>query len=98
MTVLPSYFNLLNFYDSSPIVIHRALRSLNLPSSLEALDTPIGLPPSLLQKAEEVRIEEGPTRIETSIEDVQRLAQHDVDILDEVLRDTTAVCTSLTCL
>lgn len=64
----------------------RQLRKLNLPASLEALERPIGLPPSLLKKAEEVRIEDGPTKIEASIEDVQRLAHHDTTILDEVCR------------
>ncbi|KAF8896364.1 ALIX V-shaped domain binding to HIV-domain-containing protein [Infundibulicybe gibba] len=59
------------------------LRSLNLPSALEALERPIGLPPSLLRKAEEVRLENGPAKIEASIEDVQRLAHHDLAILDE---------------
>lgn len=57
---------------------------MNLPAALEALERPIGLPTSLLRKAEEVRIENGPTRIAASIEDVQRLAQHDQAILDEV--------------
>ncbi|PPQ95240.1 hypothetical protein CVT26_014931 [Gymnopilus dilepis] len=61
------------------------LRKLNLPSSLEALERPIGLPPSLLQKAEEVRLEDGPAKIEASIEDVQRLAHQDLAILDEAL-------------
>lgn len=63
---------------------YRGLRKLNLPSSLEALERPVGLPPSLLGKAEEVRLENGPTKIEVSIEDVQRLAQHDLAILDDV--------------
>ena len=63
-----------------------ALRKLNLPSSLEALERPVGLPPSLLQKAEEVRLEEGPVKIQASIEDVERLARHDVVILEEVSR------------
>ena len=62
----------------------RALRKLNLPSALEALERPIGLPPSLLRKAEEVRLEDGPAKIEASIEDVQRLAHHDLAILEEV--------------
>jgi programmed cell death 6-interacting protein len=62
----------------------RMLHSLNLPSSLEALERPIGLPPSLLKKAEEVRREEGPRSIESSIEDVQRLAHQDVALLNEV--------------
>ncbi|KAG5647384.1 hypothetical protein DXG03_000454 [Asterophora parasitica] len=62
-----------------------ALQRLNLPSALEALERPIGLPPSLLRKAEEVRLENGPAKIEASIEDVQRLAQHDQAILDEAM-------------
>ena len=62
----------------------RALRKLNLPSALEALERPIGLPPSLLRKAEEVRLEDGPAKIEASIEDVQRLAHYDLAILEEV--------------
>jgi programmed cell death 6-interacting protein len=60
------------------------LHSLNLPSSLEALERPVGLPPSLLKKAEEVRRDEGPRYIESSIEDVQRLAHQDMALLNEV--------------
>ncbi|THH30031.1 hypothetical protein EUX98_g4157 [Antrodiella citrinella] len=66
-------------------IITDTLRSLNLPASLEALEKPIGLPPSLLKKAEEVRVEKGPERIETSIEGVQRLAQENMNILNEAL-------------
>ncbi|KAJ7931480.1 BRO1-like domain-containing protein [Mycena leptocephala] len=61
------------------------LRLLNLPSSLEALERSAGLPPSLLQKAEQVRLEDGPTKIEASIADVHRLAQQDTNILDEAM-------------
>ncbi|TCD68499.1 pH-response regulator protein palA/rim20 [Steccherinum ochraceum] len=61
------------------------LRTLNLPGSLEALEKPIGLPPSLLKKAEEVRSEKGPERIESSIEGVQRLAQQNMDTLNEAM-------------
>ncbi|KAG6840601.1 hypothetical protein C0991_005642 [Blastosporella zonata] len=61
------------------------LRLLHLPSTLEALERPIGLPPSLLRKAEEVRLEDGPNKIELSIEDVQLLAQQDHAILDEAM-------------
>ncbi|KAF5371853.1 hypothetical protein D9615_009568 [Tricholomella constricta] len=39
-------------------------------------------PPSLLRKAEEVRLETGPAKV---TEDVQRLAQHDQAILDEAM-------------
>jgi len=60
------------------------LRSLNLPASLEALERPIGLPPSLLQKAEEVRLEQGPDKIEAYLDDIQRLARRAMEVLDEV--------------
>ncbi|KAG6872669.1 hypothetical protein C0995_007778 [Termitomyces sp. Mi166 len=53
--------------------------------AIKALERPIGLPPSLLRKAEEIRLEDGPTKIEVSIEDVQRLAQQDQAILDEAM-------------
>ncbi|KXN89114.1 pH-response regulator protein palA/RIM20 [Leucoagaricus sp. SymC.cos] len=61
------------------------LRSMNLPATLEALERPIGLPPSLLRKAEEVRLEDGPERIAVSIQDVQQLAQQNQTILDEAM-------------
>lgn len=62
------------------------LRELNLPTSIDALERPIGLPPSLLKKAEAVRLEEGPDRIEESIENVERFAEHNSRLLDEVKR------------
>ncbi|KAJ7364036.1 BRO1-like domain-containing protein [Mycena albidolilacea] len=61
------------------------LRLLNLPSSLEALERSAGLPPSLLQKAEQVRLEDGPAKIEAAIADVHRLGQQDTHILDEAM-------------
>lgn len=57
---------------------------MNLPAALEALERPIGLPPSLLHKAEEVRLGKGPERIAVSIDSVQRLAERDQAILNEV--------------
>ncbi|KAF8656828.1 hypothetical protein AX16_002376 [Volvariella volvacea WC 439] len=63
----------------------RTLHELSLPASLEALERPVGLPPSLLAKAEEVRLEDGPARIEASLEDVQKLAQRDQAILNEAM-------------
>lgn len=63
---------------------YRTLQSLNLPFSLEALERPIGLPPSLLKKAEEVRLDEGPARIEESIENIEKLAERGAKLLDEV--------------
>ena len=72
------------FPDGSLTRWYRTLRLLNLPASLEALERPVGLPPSLLKKGEEVRMEKGPIRIGTSIEDVQKLARYNTRLLDEV--------------
>ncbi|KAG2147589.1 BRO1-like domain-containing protein [Suillus clintonianus] len=63
----------------------KKLQSLNLPSSLEALERPVGLPPSLLRKAEEIRLEQGPTKIDVYLDDVQRLSRHVLGILDEAM-------------
>ena len=62
----------------------RILRSLNLPASLEALERPVGLPPSFLKKAEEVRLENGPVKIEAAIEDLYRLSRQNSKLLNEV--------------
>lgn len=62
----------------------RTLRNLNLPAALDALEKPIGLPPSLLQKAEEVRSENGPQKVMKEIEDVGALAKRDADLLEDV--------------
>ena len=56
---------------------HRKLQELNLPTSLDMLDRPLDLPPSLLGKAQGVRSEDGPRRIHSMIEDVQKLAAQD---------------------
>ncbi|KAF9017119.1 BRO1-domain-containing protein [Hymenopellis radicata] len=61
------------------------LRDHNLPASLEALERPAGLPPSLLKKAEEVRMENGPTKIDSWFEDLRKQAKHVTNILDEAI-------------
>jgi programmed cell death 6-interacting protein len=70
--------------DSGSFNCSRQLQVLKLPASLDALDRPIGLPPSLLNKAEEVRLENGPERGEKLLEDVQTLARRAQAILTEV--------------
>ncbi|KAI8980207.1 BRO1-domain-containing protein [Trametes punicea] len=65
--------------------LYGTLESMNLPAAIDALDQRIGLPPSLLKKAEEVRLESGPARIETYIRDVQALARHVSSLLDEAM-------------
>ncbi|KAF9046965.1 BRO1-domain-containing protein [Hymenopellis radicata] len=53
------------------------LRDHNLPASLEALERPAGLPP--------IRMENGPTKIDSWFEDLQKQAKHVTNILDEAI-------------
>jgi programmed cell death 6-interacting protein len=64
--------------------VTRLLQRLSLPASLEALQRPVGLPPSFLKKAEEVRMENGPAKIEATIEDLYTLSRQTYKILNEV--------------
>lgn len=61
------------------------LHSLGLPGSLQAVDTPAGVPASLQQKAAEIRNDAGPSKIRTMMTDVERLGKSNRSILDEVL-------------
>lgn len=53
------------------------LQSLNLPGSLQALEKPLGLPPSLISKAEEIRQQDGLNRLYRSIEATSELKNND---------------------
>ncbi|KAH8118025.1 BRO1-domain-containing protein [Phellopilus nigrolimitatus] len=75
-------YNRVNELDSSADYM---LQELSLPASLEALEKPVGLPPSLLRKAEVVRLEDGPTRIDGSIENAELLASRCRDILNQAM-------------
>jgi hypothetical protein len=65
------------------------LATLNLPAALNALEKPVGLPPSLLGKAEEVRSENGPQLVEKLIEDTETLSKQAQHLIDEVIRNTS---------
>ncbi|EIN04799.1 BRO1-domain-containing protein [Punctularia strigosozonata HHB-11173 SS5] len=66
-------------------VADSTLLALNLPATLDALDRPVGLPPSLLAQVDEVRQDDGPARVEAMIVDVRRLARQNEKILDEAM-------------
>ena len=53
--------------------IHEALANLNLPGSLQALEKPLGLPPSLASHADEVRQGNGVQKLYTAIADTEKL-------------------------
>lgn len=57
--------------------LYRILTSLNLPGSLQALERPLGLPPSLVAHAEEIRQQDGLNRLYESMQDTSRLKASD---------------------
>lgn len=63
--------------------IRDLLQSLNLPGSLQALEKPLGLPPSLVSKAEELRQQDALYRLKRSSEDTLRLKTNDLQIYQE---------------
>jgi hypothetical protein len=48
------------------------------------MDRPLALPRDLLDKAAEVRADEGPLRIRQLLEDVEGLSKRDMALLNEV--------------
>ncbi|KAH8685473.1 putative pH signal transduction protein pala [Tricladium varicosporioides] len=63
--------------------IHDTLRSLNLPGSLQALEKPLGLPPTLTAHAEEIRQADALTRLQRSFSDTAKLKASDDAIFAE---------------
>ncbi|ESZ90874.1 hypothetical protein SBOR_8743 [Sclerotinia borealis F-4128] len=63
--------------------IHDTLRSLSLPGSLQALEKPLGLPPTLLSHAEELRQADAVGRIHRTFSDAAKLKATDEGIFLE---------------
>lgn len=53
------------------------LQSLNLPASLQALEKPLGLPPSLTTHAEDIRQQDGLHKLQRSIHEIRKLKAND---------------------
>ncbi|KAJ5812364.1 hypothetical protein N7474_008665 [Penicillium riverlandense] len=59
------------------------LSALNLPGSLQALEKPLGLPPTLVSHAEEMRQQDGLNRLRQSMEDTARVKSNDRTVYNE---------------
>ncbi|KAK9478552.1 BRO1-like domain-containing protein [Lipomyces japonicus] len=60
--------------DVLTIQVHEILTYLGLPGALQALERPVGIPPSLLTHIEEIRATGGVEVMRSTIDDVRRLA------------------------
>lgn len=63
--------------------LRELLSSLSLPGSLQALEKPLGLPPSLIAKAEELRQQDALYRLKRSVEDTTTIKTNDLATYQE---------------
>ncbi|KAL3959460.1 hypothetical protein ACCO45_004577 [Purpureocillium lilacinum] len=63
--------------------MHMTISSFGLPGSLQALEKPLGLPPSLVQHAEELRQGDAIGRVHRSLADIDKLRAADLAIFEE---------------
>lgn len=75
--------NIIDELELLTTTIHDTLQSLNLPGALQALEKPLGLPPSLLAHAQEIRQADAMRRLERSFSDTAKLKVSIRGILDE---------------
>src|SRR6478735_2348562 len=75
--------NIIPELESLTEKIHEILASLGLPGSLQALEKPLGLPPSLVQHAEEIRQADAINRVLKSFDDIDKLRSGDMAIFEE---------------
>ncbi|KAK9474360.1 BRO1-like domain-containing protein [Dipodascopsis tothii] len=80
------------------VQLHDVLQTLNLPSALQALEKPVGLPAQLVAQAETVRAQGGADRLHAMIADVAKLAAADralfretADVLEGERREDDAL-------
>lgn len=59
------------------------LQSLNLPGSLQALEKPLGLPPALVSRAQEIRQQGGLHLLRRSIHEIETLKANDIAVYQE---------------
>ncbi|KAI9716044.1 MAG: pH-response regulator protein palA/rim20 [Chrysothrix sp. TS-e1954] len=75
--------NITSDLDTLTSRIHSLLQSLNLPGSLQALEKPLGLPPSITSHAEEIRQQDGLTRLQRTLNEIDTLKRNDRRTYDE---------------
>ncbi len=75
--------NIIQELETMTEQFHNVLASLGLPGSIQAVEKPLGLPPSLVQHAEEIRQADGVNRIHKSFIDIDKLRAADMAIFQE---------------
>ncbi|KAF9926352.1 pH-response regulator protein palA/rim20 [Mortierella alpina] len=71
-------------FDELTGVCYSQMQALNLPGSLQALEQPVGLPPSLISHIDEIHAEGGSNALHEMLETVRSLSRQNAAILDEI--------------
>lgn len=66
------------------LVYNSQMQALNLPGALQAMEQPVGLPPSLLSHIDEIHAEGGVRGLHDMMETVRTLSRQNSAILDEI--------------
>jgi len=66
------------------VIVHRCLASLNLPAALEDVKG-VGIPQSLVEKSNTVRMNGGVQRLENMIRELPELLKRNEEIINEVI-------------
>jgi len=69
--------------DTMTAKLRDVLQTLHLPGSLQALEKPLGLPPSLVSKADELRQQDALYRLKRASEDTTKVRTNDLAIYQE---------------
>ncbi|KAH7320629.1 BRO1-like domain-containing protein [Stachybotrys elegans] len=75
--------NIIQELENLTTKVHTLLSSLGLPGSLQALEKPLGLPPGLVQHAEEIRQADAIGRLQRSFADIDKLRAADLSLFEE---------------
>ncbi|KAK3837389.1 MAG: BRO1-like domain-containing protein [Linnemannia gamsii] len=71
-------------FDELTGVCYSQMQALNLPGALQAMEQPVGLPPSLLSHIDEIHAEGGVRGLHDMMETVRTLSRQNSAILDEI--------------
>ncbi|KAF9181542.1 pH-response regulator protein palA/rim20 [Haplosporangium sp. Z 767] len=71
-------------FDELTGICYSQMQALNLPGALQALDQPVGLPPSILSHIDEIQSEGGVHALHEMLETVRTLSRQNAAILDEI--------------
>ena len=78
--------SIVNELDNLANQLRDLLSSLNLPGSLQALEKPLGLPPSISSHAEEIRQQDGLHKLRRSMHETTKLKSNDTAMYQEAVQ------------